>query len=99
MKDFGLSQRNREELLNYFKTNSNVKKVCIFGSRAKGTYKNASDIDFALWLDDDTKTLDIEADLDDLATPYKFDVINYNTLSHQGMKESIDRDGILFYQR
>lgn len=41
----------------------------------------------------------IFGELDDLPTPYKFDVIDYKALSHEGMKNSINSDGILFYQR
>ena len=41
----------------------------------------------------------IAGELDDLPTPYKFDVIDYKNLSHEGMKNSIDRDGIVFYKR
>ena len=32
-------------------------------------------------------------------TPYKFDVIDYKNLTHVGMKNSIDTDGILFFER
>ena len=38
-------------------------------------------------------------ELDELPTPYMFDVTDYKRLSHQGMKDCIDRDGIVFYQR
>lgn len=41
----------------------------------------------------------IAGELDNLPTPYKFDVIDYKNLSHQGMKNCIDKDGKLFYQR
>ena len=41
----------------------------------------------------------IYGELDDLPPPYKFDVIDYKTLTHEGMKNSINSDGILFYQR
>lgn len=40
-----------------------------------------------------------DEELDDLPTPYKFDVIDYNSLEHEGMKNSIDRDGKIFYER
>ncbi len=45
------------------------------------------------------KILSYAGELDELPTPYKFDVTDYKNLVHQGMKNSIDNDGILFYQR
>mgnify|MGYP003299160867 CR=1 FL=1 len=42
---------------------------------------------------------EIIAELDDLPTPYMFDVTDYSSLSHENLKRSIDRDGIIFYKR
>ncbi|MBO6257138.1 nucleotidyltransferase domain-containing protein [bacterium] len=99
MHDFGLPERTVKELLNYFKTKPFIEKVCIYGSRAKGTYHNGSDIDFAIWTDDHDKLLRVLGELDDLPTPYMFDVTDYKALTHEGMKKSIDTDGKLFYQK
>ncbi len=99
MNDFGLGQKTIEELLNYFKSKPEIETVKIYGSRAKGTYHNGSDIDLAIWTDDADKILSYAGELDELPTPYKFDVTDYKNLVHQGMKNSIDNDGILFYQR
>ena len=97
--NFGLPERTLDELVNYFKENSYVEVVKIYGSRAKGTYKNGSDIDFAVWLKEGGRASDILYDLDELDTPYKFDVTDYKKLTHQGMIDSIDRDGIIFYKK
>ena len=51
---FGLSKITVDELLNYFKTKPEIKLVKIYGSRAKGTFHNGSDIDFAIWTDENT---------------------------------------------
>ena len=75
MLDFGLPKQTIDCLIEYFKSKPAIDKVLIFGSRAKGNFRN------------------------DLPTPYKFDVIDYKTLSHEGMKNSINSDGILFYER
>lgn len=96
MDNFGLPERTINELMQFFKSRPNIEKVMIFGSRAKGNYSNGSDIDFAVWTDDEY-AYRLASDLYDLPTPYKFDVVNYKTLTHQGMKDSIDRDGVLFY--
>lgn len=99
MPDFGLPQRTIDELLAYFKTKPFIEKVCIYGSRAKGTYHKGSDIDFAIWTDEHSLINRIAGELDDLPTPYFFDVTDYKTLTHEGMKKSIDTDGILFYKK
>lgn len=99
MTDFGLPEITIKELTRYFKACPEIEKVVIYGSRAKGTYRNGSDIDLAVWTDDHENSYRIAGDLYDLPTPYKFDVIDYKTLTHEGMKNSIDRDGKLFYQR
>ena len=99
MNDFGLPKRTISELLQYFKTKPFIEKVCIYGSRAKGTYHIGSDIDFAVWTEEHDNFPRIESELDDLPTPYKFDVIDYKLLTHGGMKKSIDTDGIIFYQK
>lgn len=99
MNNFGLPQRTIDELLNYFTNKPEIEKVIIYGSRAKATYHNGSDIDFAIWSDNQKYFYRIAGELDNLPTPYKFDIINYKTLTHQAMKNSIDKDGIVFYER
>lgn len=96
--EFGLPERTMNELLEYFRFRKDVEKVVIYGSRAKGNYRTGSDIDFAVWSDKEPP-LGIAYELDALPTPYSFDVIDYKTLTHEGMKNSIDKDGKLFYQR
>ena len=99
MDNFGLSERTINELTDYFKSNPYVEKVKIYGSRAKGNYRNGSDIDFAVWLSEGGKSSVILWDLDVLPTPYKFDVTDYKALTHEGMKKSIDTDGKIFYEK
>ncbi len=97
--DNGIPERTKNELLNYFKSKPEIEKVVLYGSRAKGNFHNGSDIDFAIWTDEHDKISSISDDLDNLPTPYKFDVTDYKILSHQGMKNNIDNDGILFYKK
>ena len=99
MNKFGLPERTVDELLTYFKSMPDIELVKIYGSRAKGTYHNGSDIDFALWIGCNVSILRISNDLEELPTPYKYDVIDYKTLSHKEMKESIDKEGIIFYKK
>ena len=44
---FGLSDSVVEDIRRVFKQHPNIRQVFIFGSRAKDTYHNGSDIDLA----------------------------------------------------
>ena len=98
MPEFGLPDRTLNELREYFATQNNIKKVLIYGSRVNGTYHNGSDIDFAI-VGNDVNISRIHSDLDDLPTPYKFDVLDYNSLTQGGMLSSIQNDGKIFYEK
>jgi predicted nucleotidyltransferase len=76
-----------------------IEKAILFGSRAKGNYKPASDIDLTLVGDDLTLTIQqtIENELDDLLLPYKFDISIYHTISSKELLDHIERIGQLFF--
>lgn len=81
--------------------NDNIKKAVLFGSRAKGTEKSFSDIDLSLFGDKLTHA-DLSStisELEDLPTPYMFDVCLYATLKNEKMKEHIDRCGVVIYNK
>lgn len=97
--NFGLSERTINTLLEYFNSKPEIEKVVLYGSRAKGNYKIGSDIDFAVWTNSQNVISSILNELDELPTPYKFDVTDYLNLSHENLKKSIDEQGILFYEK
>lgn len=99
MLNFGLPPKTIDCLMTYFKSKTDIEKVLIFGSRARGNFRNGSDVDFAIWTDNHEYFYRIWGELDELPTPYKFDVIDYKVLSHEGMKNSIDKDGVIFYEK
>ena len=74
-------------------------KVILYGSRAKGNYKNGSDIDLCFFGKDLTKDIIYKIDLvlDDLLLPYSFDLSIYKDLENQELKDHIDRIGTVFY--
>ncbi len=99
MNNFGLPDRTINELIEYFSHKTDIEKVIIFGSRAKGTYKTGSDIDFAIITDNHNDFHRISDELEELPTPYRFDIIDYKSLTHKKMKESIDKFGQIFYKK
>jgi len=73
-------------------------KIWVFGSRAKGTDGPGSDIDLALWGDMDALGAEaIAAELDELPTPYKFDVKPFHLIKLRPLSEHIERVGITVY--
>ncbi len=71
--------------------------IKIFGSRAKGNYRNNSDIDLVIWGPISPREVEsLRMDLDELPTPYEFDLINYENLDHENLKSHIDRIAKVF---
>ncbi|KHJ37331.1 putative nucleotidyltransferase [Pedobacter glucosidilyticus] len=75
--------------------------VLIYGSRAKGNYRPASDIDLTLIGKDLTSSLlnEIEFKLDDLLLPYKFDISIYDKITDAQFLDHINRIGKEFYRK
>lgn len=69
----------------------------VFGSRARGNYKEASDIDIAVYgeLKNQDK-IKILNDFDLLDIPYMVDIVFYQDLLKEEFKIAIDREGILY---
>lgn len=98
MNKFGLPQTTYEQIKSLLNSFSEIEKVKIFGSRAKGTYKPYSDIDLVCYGENITEKLllHIASELDELSTPYKFDIVDYKTISNQNFKNEINKFGIEF---
>lgn len=98
---FGLTEECISKINSVFERYSIIDTVVIYGSRAKGTYRLGSDIDLTLkgeGLTSDMVTL-ISSDIDELNTPYLFDISIYDRLDGTSLKEHIDRVGQIFYQK
>lgn len=100
MTDFGLSNKTIEILKKYFAKLPQIKMVKIYGSRAMGTFRNGSDVDFAIFGDIDKNLVkQIAYEIDELETPYMFDITDYNTIQNTDLKEHINRVGKVFFER
>lgn len=82
------------KILNKYK--DNISWVKIFGSRATGNYNFNSDIDIAISLKTNIYNL-LKADLEESDIFYKIDLVNYNELTNNKLKVSIDKEGILIF--
>ena len=93
---FGLSERTYNAIKNVIEKNSKY-KFKLFGSRAKGTFKNNSDIDLAIFenvnRDDEYK---IRNEIDELDIIYKIDLVFVNDKTKKELLESIKMEGVDF---
>jgi len=83
-----------------FNEHPSIEKAVVFGSRAKGTHTQYSDVDIALY--GDVRFLEVEetrCELDELPLIYKFDVVAYNLVENTALREHIDRVGVVVYER
>jgi len=73
-----------------------IEDALIFGSRTKGTFKKASDVDLAIKgravSNETIKRLNFVLN-EELPLPYFFDVVHYESLENQLLVEHIDRVG------
>jgi len=101
MTNTGLNDSDIKKIQTVLNLHQEIEKAILFGSRAKGNYKPASDIDLTLVGDELTLTIQqkIENELDDLLLPYKFDISIYHTISSTELVEHIERVGQLFFQK
>ena len=97
---YGLSDRTINTLHSIFRKYPGIRQVILYGSRAKGNYRNGSDIDLSLKTGENfsfTDLLRIAGDFDDSDMPYLVDVSIYDKLSNLDLKAHIDRVGKALY--
>lgn len=96
---FGLPPRTLDDMQRFLKGWPEIEKIAVFGSRAVGNWRYNSDIDLCIWGKDiDYDLLSrIKNGFNDLPTPYKFDVVHYETITHPPLKEHIDTHSIDFF--
>ena len=96
---YGLKKEHFDYLIDNFKSISSLKKVILYGSRAKGNYKAGSDIDLALIGDNLTlknSIYPLMEKLDEL--PYFVDIAIYDKIKNNELKEHINKIGIVIYE-
>lgn len=98
---YGLPQSTIQKIRAVLSRYPQVEKAILYGSRAKGNYRNGSDIDLTLDGPDLSlkmiyKILD---DLDELLLPYTIDLSIFNHISDPDVIEHIQRVGVTFYDK
>ncbi len=98
---FGLDSEIIELIQEVFSKFEQIEKVVLYGSRAKGNFRNGSDIDITLFGKSlNLQTIyDIEQELEELYLPYKFDISIYEHIENPDLRAHIDRVGKVFYEK
>lgn len=97
---FGLSGQDRQKIISVFQQFPKIERVVIYGSRAKGNDRPASDIDLTIMNTLDRQTfLAVENVLDDLLLPYKIDLSIFHQIDNPDLIDHIHRIGVVFYAR
>jgi predicted nucleotidyltransferase len=85
-------------IVKVFRAHPEVAEVRIFGSRAKGTHRPESDVDLALsGKVSGLQAEAIAAELDELPLPYHFDVVVFDLIKLEPLREHIERVGIRLF--
>lgn len=96
---YGLGQHTITRLNSVFAMHPNIKRVSLYGSRAKGDYRTGSDID--LCLDAPNlhlhELLAIDTEIDDLLMPWKVDLTHKQNLDNSELLDHIQRVGVQVY--
>ena len=93
---YGLSIELFQQI-EYFANKYQIKKVILFGSRARGDFYKTSDIDLAIIGGDfDNFSLDVDELTDTLL---KYDFVNLDKPIQQELKEAIEQEGVILYEK
>lgn len=97
---FGLQDAVIEKIAAVLADYPSIKQATIFGSRAKGNFRSASDIDLALVGPGITLEIlnKVSSRLDDLLIPVVFDLAIYDNIINQDLLDHIQRVGQVIYE-
>ena len=93
---YNLPDRTAREICSFAKKHS-VTKIVLFGSRARGTNTERSDIDIAVYGGDfDGFYWDVKEKIHSLLM---FDIVQADAAISDELKEEIERDGVVIYEK
>lgn len=100
MTKSGLNERDLKTIFSLLEHFPDVRLVHLFGSRAKGTYRKASDIDMAIMNDGlQPETLPrLKSAFEESSLPYLVDLVNYPKVEQAELRAHIERVGIPFFE-
>jgi predicted nucleotidyltransferase len=98
--EYGLKPEVIHRIQGVFAKYPEIESAILYGSRAKGDYRPGSDIDLTFKGKNINSSLlaKVSNDLDDLLTPYKFDLSSFSHIKNEELLDHISRVGVEFYK-
>ncbi|MCJ7840029.1 nucleotidyltransferase domain-containing protein [Lederbergia sp. NSJ-179] len=100
--EVNVPQRFLDELLAYCLMDKRIEKVILYGSRARGDFNTTSDIDLAIYTAKNvshTKQNIIEANIQEMPTHLKMDIVFVDRLKKAELLANIQREGVVLYEQ
>ena len=97
----GLKEAHRTAIVDVLRANGRVERAVLFGSRAKETFTQGSDVDIALFGEALT-TADqarLAAAMEELPVPQRVDLLLYDGIEDAALRKHVRRDGIELYRK
>jgi len=95
---YGLTDIELQILKRTFAKYPEIQKAILFGSRAKGNFKNGSDIDIVIITENKFNIFYIYDELEE-KLPYFIDIILYNSITNKKLKNHIKNFGKIIYKK
>ena len=98
--NFGLEQKDIDEIMQIAAQFPEIEKISIFGSRAKGNYNKGSDVDLAIFGKNINRDIIVKLSEklnSESFLPYFFDIVHYENIENGKLKEHINRIGKILY--
>ena len=97
----GLTESTAAQIRAVIANYPEVETVILYGSRAKGNYRQGSDIDLTLLGGGMTPSIlgRIRNDFDDGSLPYRFDLSILSQVTDADLIDHIRRVGVVFYEK
>ncbi|MCT4594240.1 MAG: HI0074 family nucleotidyltransferase substrate-binding subunit [Anaeromicrobium sp.] len=98
MNKYGISKKDFYKIINIFKEYSSIiEKVIIFGSRARGDYRDNSDIDLTIKFRKNNGKINSIIEKIEEKIIYTVDIIDYDHIHNMKLKEYIDTEGKVIF--
>ena len=101
MKDDGLKEKYRSTLIDILAADPRVERVVLFGSRATGAFRPASDIDLALYGDELTFSdlARLRTRIEETSIPQQVDLALVKNIDNPKLLAHIREDGVEWFRR
>jgi uncharacterized protein len=98
---YGLKESTINGINEIFAQHTAVEQAILYGSRAKGNFRNGSDIDLTLIGHQVslTELMKIENEIDDLLLPYSIDLSQFHKINNPDLIAHIERVVKTFFSR